>query len=287
MTWLETVVRVSPNHRSSHRPFCKSSSARNVRFSLDGPSKKVPSPSSTGSLSRVPREPRASYSSRSLPTTDRAAPGNESSHQRAKHQMYVHHSGIHFPDCSRVVCSPAAMRARDQQQQSLYVGAGQAVGGGHPGARGLGETPRPPAVASSASSAALRDDTSYSYETAAAVTITKRCGVRASRNNQPSTPCTAPRHKPSYFHTCSQPSFLSEPCDHPRPCGMAASQGKRTDDWASPKQVHKYANQHAYTCHESTSGHAAGGNAGMDLFQGVADAHNNQCRSHPDGGSLG
>ena len=51
-------------------------------------------------LSKVPREPKASSLSRSLPTADRGATGNESSHRRAKHQMSGHHSGIHFASCS-------------------------------------------------------------------------------------------------------------------------------------------------------------------------------------------
>ena len=61
--------RLSPLYRSCHDSFCKSSSVRSVRFSLDGPSTEVPIP-----ISGVPREPKASSSSRSLPTTDHGAP---------------------------------------------------------------------------------------------------------------------------------------------------------------------------------------------------------------------
>ena len=40
--------------------------------------------------------------------------------------------------------------------------------------------------------------------------------------------------------------FRSEPCELPRPYNMAASQDKRTDDWASPQHFHKYAQRYAY-----------------------------------------
>ena len=46
---------------------------------------------------------------------------------------------------------------------------------------------RLPAVANSADGAALRDGTNYTSEIAAAVTVTKHCGVSVLRNNQPST----------------------------------------------------------------------------------------------------
>ena len=39
--------------------------------------------------------------------------------------------------------------------------------------------------------------------------------------------------------------FLTEPCA--RPGNMAASQGKRTDDWASPQHFHKHAHQYVYS----------------------------------------
>ena len=84
-------------------------------------------------------------------------------------------------------------------------------------------TSRPPAVANSASSAALRDGTSYLSEIAAAVTVTERCGMRVSRNNQPSTP---PHHAiSSSLHRITASTiiishlftalFLSEACDLP------------------------------------------------------------------------
>ena len=50
-------------------------------------------------LSGEPREPKASSSFTSLPTTDSGAPGNESAQHRAKHQKRVH-SGNHFASCS-------------------------------------------------------------------------------------------------------------------------------------------------------------------------------------------
>ena len=174
-------------------------------------STEVTSPSPTGS------------SFTSLPTADSGAPGNESSQRRAKHQKSVHHSGIHFASCSM---NPLLARSvswlREEQQQSLYGGAGQAVGGRR--ARRLVDSGRfvgaqhertryhlrgpcgtsrsrrhstgpvawsfgsgPPAVADSANDVTIRDGSSSPSEVAATVTVTMYSGVRVPPNNQPPT----------------------------------------------------------------------------------------------------
>ena len=149
-----------------------------------------------------------------------------------------------------ILCCPQCAEVVDS---GCFVGAQHERTRHHP--RGLGGAPRPrrhaaflvawtvgsrpPAFANSASDAALRDDTSYSSDIAAAVTITKRCGMRVLPNNQPSTSLhhattsslhhiTASTLRISHLFTAL---FLSEPCDLPRPCDMAASQDKRTDNW--------------------------------------------------------
>ena len=131
-TWLEGIARVCPNLRfrfsllchSSRGSFCKSSSALTVRFSLDGPSTEVTSPSSTSPLSGAPREPKASSSFTSLPTTDSQTSGNESSQRR---------TGIQFASCGM---DPLLAHSSSVQRATTTVlawrGAGQAVGGGHP-----------------------------------------------------------------------------------------------------------------------------------------------------------
>ena len=161
----------------------------------------VTSPSSTGSLLGLPREPKASSSFTSLPS-------NESSQRRAKHQNAVHHSSNHFASCSMDPLLSRSVSFREQRQQSLYGGAGQAVGGGHPGApltstavnsgrfvgaqhertryhpRGPCGTSQHPAVADAANDAAIRDGARSPSEVAAAVTVAKYSGVRVPPKNQ-------------------------------------------------------------------------------------------------------
>ena len=74
-------------------------------------------PSATGSLSGALREPKASSSFTSLPSTDSGAPGNESSQCRAKHQMSIH-SGIHCASCSM---DPLLARSVSAQEPAAAV----------------------------------------------------------------------------------------------------------------------------------------------------------------------
>ena len=121
----------------------------------------------------------------------------------------------------------AAFWFRIQQQQFTYVGASQTLGGGCPAAASscaaaalwapsmnerdiiseawrcyqIDDAARPgPSDPDSANGAAFRGGTSYPSEIVAAVTVTKHCGVRVPRNNQPST-------SPKHHHDTSHHNF--------------------------------------------------------------------------------